>query len=162
MEFELTISLISLTLAIMLAIYTYRMGRKLELLLNAVNSKAVVKALTALRARRKPRRRYMVFELISDREVSAGLLEYEVRNTFKKLFGEVHLARAALTIQYFNNQLNIGIIKYSHMYRYKVLAVLGVMRKVGDVRVVTIPLRTTSSLKKALKYVRSMEASMRR
>ncbi len=160
--FELIISLISLTLAVMLAVYTYRVSRKLELLLNAVRGKTIAKMITALRVRRKRRKRYMVFELMSDREVSAGLLEYEIRNTFKKLFGEVHLVRAALAVQYFNNQSNIGVIKYSHMYRYKVLAVLGVVRRVGDAKVMAVPLRTTSSLKRALKYVRSVELSMRK
>ncbi|MEM1601177.1 MAG: Rpp14/Pop5 family protein [Sulfolobales archaeon] len=160
MQFELLISLISLMLVVTLFIYVYRVSRKLGLLLQAVRGRTIAKMLATLKSGGRRRKRYMVFELVSSKEVSAGLLEYEVRSAFKKLFGEVHLARAALSIQYFNNQLNIGVIKYSHTYRYKVLAALGVTRRVGDAKVMVIPLRTTGSLRRALRYVKKMEVGV--
>lgn len=160
MQFELLISLISLMLVATLFVYVYRVSRKLGLLLQAVSGKTIAKMLTALKSGGRRRKRYMVFELVSSKEVSTGLLEYEVRAAFRKLFGDVHLARAALSIQYFNNQLSIGIIKYSHTYRCKVLAALGVTRRVGDAKVMVIPLRTTGSLRKALRYVKKKEAGI--
>lgn len=160
MQFELLISLISLMLVATLFIYVYRVSRRLGLLLQAVKGRTIAKMLTALKSGGRRRKRYMIFELVSSKEVSAGLLEYEVRAAFRKLFGEVHLARAALSIQYFNNQLNIGVIKYSHTYKYKVLAALGVTKRIGDAKVMVIPLRTTGSLRRALKYIKKKEAGM--
>ncbi len=162
MQAELLLSLISIILAAMLAVYVYRMSRKLSLLLQAVNSKTLAKMLATLKRSGRRRKRYMIFEVVSDKEVSAGLLEYEVRAVFRKLFGDMHLARASLSIQYFDNRLNVGIIKFSHLYRHKTLAALGVMRTVGDAKVMIIPLRTTGSLRKALKYVKSREVTVRK
>lgn len=158
MEFELLISLTSLILVTTLAVYVYRIHRRLNILIHAVRGKSVVKVLSALRMSKKRRKRYMVFEVISDKEINSGLLDYEVRAAFRKLFGELHLARAAIAIQYFNSKTNMGVIKYSHLYKYKLLTSLGVVRKVGDVKVNIIPLKTTGTLRKALKYVKAKES----
>ena len=52
MEFELVISLISLVVALTLAVYTYRMDRRLKMLTNAVSSKLIIKVLNTLKSKR--------------------------------------------------------------------------------------------------------------
>ncbi|MEM2444817.1 MAG: Rpp14/Pop5 family protein [Sulfolobales archaeon] len=162
MEYELLISLISLMLTITLAIYVYRVERRLGLITEAIKSKSIMKVVNTLKMGKRLRKRYMIFEVISEKEINSGLLEYEIRASFRRLFGELHLARAALALQYFNSKSSIGVIKHSHIYRYKLLASLGVVRKVGDFKVMIIPLRITGTLKKALEYVKVKEGSIKK
>lgn len=157
MEFELIISLISLVVALTLAVYMYRMDRRLKMLTNAVSSKLIIKVLNTLKSKRRLRKRYMVFEVLSNKRVGKGDLEHEIRNTFKKIFGDIQLARASISLTYYDENLSIGVIKFTHIYKYKVLASLGVIKNVGDTKVLIIPLRTTGSLRKALKYIKDKE-----
>ncbi len=156
------ISLISLVVVLTLAIYMYRVDRKLKMLTNAVSSKLIIKVLNTLKSKRKLRKRYIVFEVLSSKSVGKGELEQEVRNTFKKIFGDIHLARASISLSYYDENLNIGVIKFTHIYKYKVLASLGVVKSVRDTKVLIIPLRITGSLRKALKYIKDKEQFIKR
>jgi len=156
MDISFMLSLFSLVLSISIALFLYVLYRRISLLFQVINSKSAMKIIKALKSRRKLRKRYMIFEVISDGDVDKNLLENEIRNSFNGMFGKIHLARASISIPYYDSKLKVGVLKFTHMYRYKVLATLGLVRNVGNVKVFLIPIRTTGTLKKTLKYLKSM------
>lgn len=131
----------------------YRINNKVKTLFQAISSKVILKVLKTRRLRRKLRKRYMVFEVISDGTLDKNSLESEIRIVFKDLFGEIHLTTASLAIQYYDSRLKAGILKFTHRYKYKVLATLGLVKRVGNVKVLIVPVRTTGTYRKALKYI---------
>jgi len=155
MDINFVLSLSSLILSVSLALFIYVLYRRISLILQAVNGKAVEKVIKAVKSSRKLRKRYMIFEVISDKDIDKNLLEDSIRNSFSSMFGKVHLARASLTIPYYDSKLRIGVLKFTHVYKYKVLTTLGIVRSVGNAKVLLVPIRTTGTFKKALKYLKS-------
>jgi len=155
MDINFVLSLSSLILSVSLALFIYVLYRRISLILQAINGKAVEKVIKAVKNSRKLRKRYMIFEVISDKDIDKNLLEDSIRNSFNSMFGKVHLARASLTIPYYDSKLRIGVLKFTHVYKYKVLTTLGIVRSVGNAKVLLVPIRTTGTLKKALKYLKS-------
>lgn len=148
------IFLSTITVLLVLILFTYMLNRRVKLLYQAIGSKAVLKVLRSSALKRRLRKRYMIFEVLSEGYLRRDELEKELRSTFRNLFGELHLARSSLSIQYYDERLRIGILKYNHVYRFKVLVALGLIRRVGSLKTMLIPIRTTGTLRRALTYVR--------
>ncbi len=153
MDLTELLSLIALTTSLVALLQFYKINSRIEALFQAISSKVILKVLRSRRLRKKLRKRYMVFEVISDGTPDKSSLESEIKGVFKNLFGEIHLTAASLAIQYYDSRLRMGILKFTHRYRYKVLAALGLVKRVGSVKVLIVPVRTTGTYKKALKYI---------
>lgn len=160
MNFSDVVSLLAITISLVLIFSTYLLSRRVKLLYQAIGSKTILKVLRSSTLRRRLRRRYMIFEVLSEGYVGKDELERELRNKFKNLFGELHLTKSSLSIQYYDEKLRIGILRYNHVYRFKVLVALGLVRNVGSLKTMLIPIRTTGTLRKALTYVNKMNKAV--
>jgi len=116
------------------------------LLAGAARERDVARAARRLSSR--PRRRYLVFEVIP-----GGVGENELRRSLeeaaRRLAGEAGLALSALTLVEYSESTSRGIIRFRHEYKALALAVLGLVREVNGSRVVLVPLATTGSLRRA-------------
>jgi len=108
-----------------------------------------------VRKKRRLRKRYMVFEIINygkSLNISKEELDTLMKKYFKELFGTTELSRSGLALITIDKSKFRGILKYHSTYRTKVLMTLALLQvKEG---LIVNPLRTTGTLRKALKYTR--------
>ncbi len=109
----------------------------------------------ARRLSRKPRRRYIVFEVIPASVADAESLEETFRNVLKDLKGLTGLAEAGIKVIEYNPETGRGILRVRKGYKYLALAVLGLVRRINGERVLVLPLATTGSIKRARKLLTS-------
>ncbi len=139
----------------------------LEVAVSAVVSAAVSLALSYLvLSRRAPRessllwegekgrsrRRYVVFEVATSAEVDEDEVRAAIEGAFVRLFGEVGMAEAGLKLIMYDKVRRRGIVRVRAEGLQRLLAALGAVRRVGQVDVVVVPLRTAGTIRKARKY----------
>ncbi|MEM2007387.1 MAG: Rpp14/Pop5 family protein [Sulfolobales archaeon] len=105
----------------------------------------------------KPRKRYLVFEVIA---VSGDLshikkdhVEKAVQKTCQLLYGVVGYGAARPSLVYYNESKGAGILAFKHVWRNHVFLVLSLIREINGVRVFVVPIVTTGTRKKALKVL---------
>jgi len=98
--------------------------------------------------KRKPSKRYIVFEVVGG-PVEPGELEAAIREAFKRLFGEPALAVSMLRLVEYHDDRMIGIVRVRREYKYHALAALGLVRSVSGRRVLLVPVLTSGTLKRA-------------
>jgi len=147
---SLCVSIISfiLILKVRKLVELFRLGLRSRLLRSYIKSIEV-------RKKRRLRKRYMVFEIINygrSLNISKEELDTLVKKYFKELFGTTELSRSGLALITIDKSKFRGILKYHSTYRTKVLMTLALLQvKEG---LIVNPLRTTGTLRKALKYTR--------
>jgi len=153
----LTASLASLALSVYAALKAMetwgRVAETRRLLSRVLGYRRVVERLS--RVRSKPRRRYIVFSYIGDiGDDDRGRLEEEILAKYKDIFGErgVELAKPRLIV--LDPSLKCGIVRVRHTYVNHLIGVLGLVRRLGDRRVILAPTRTTGTLRKAREICR--------
>ena len=140
-------------LSIILAALSYAEARRTRLLLSAVLSAGRARELSRIRrsASRRPSRRYIVFQVIGESEVSERSLSLALNQAARRLVGASTLADSGLQLVYYNPVTMRGVIRVRREYRNLVFGVLGIVRNVGDVSVVLSPITTAGTIKKAKK-----------
>lgn len=103
---------------------------------------------------RKPRRRYVVFEVIPPVADSKSL-EDALKNVMKELKGVSGVVEAGVKVIEYNPETGRGILRVRRGYKYLALASLGLVRSVNGRRVLIIPIATTGSVKRARRLVTS-------
>lgn len=96
----------------------------------------------------RPRRRYIVFEVVPG-GVSEGELREAIVSTTRRIAGETGLALSGLALILYNEETSRGVIRVRHTHKNLALAVLGLTRHVSGKRVLLVPLASTGSLKRA-------------
>ncbi len=104
---------------------------------------------------RRPRRRYIVFEVVPAGAVDAESLEEAVRSVLKELKGLSGLAEAGIKVVEYSPETGRGILRVRRGYKYIALAVLGLVRRVNGKKVLVLPLATTGSIKRARRLLTS-------
>lgn len=99
----------------------------------------------------RPRRRYIVFEIASESRVECGDLERALRETIKSVYGLRGLEESGARLVYCNPATRRGVVRVRHAYRDLALSSLGLVRRVGSLKVALIPVKTTGTLKKAIR-----------
>lgn len=130
-----------------------RAARRLSLL-----EKAVAKALESYMAedvleklRRKRRRRYIVFYVVTEDGSAPAPEEVEkaLLRALERLAGQLAVAASRAQLVYYVPEKAAGILRASHETKYLVLAAMGLVRRVGDRRALIVPVRTTGTIKTA-------------
>lgn len=107
------------------------------------------------RLSRRPRARYVVFEVIPANAVDAGSLEEAVMGVARGLWGLTGLAEAGLRVVDYSPATGRGILRVRREYKHVALATLGLLRRVGEARILVIPLAVTGSVKRARRLLTS-------
>lgn len=95
------------------------------------------------------RKRYVVFAVVSDHELSNRVLEKAIRERFRILFGESNLVKADPQLVYYDPSIKRGVIRVSHTYKDQLIALLGSIREINGARILIIPLKSTGTIKRA-------------
>lgn len=106
----------------------------------------------------KPRKRYMVFELIPVSGELSGLgrrhVEEAIENVSKLLFGTLGYELMRPTLVYYDESRAVGIISFKHSWRNHILLALSLIKEVGGVKVMAVPVKTTGTRRRALEYIK--------
>jgi len=129
--------------------------------LKLVNLVKLVKSLYALprpkltleKPRRKLRKRYIVFAVLSEKKHSKNDVEKAIKSTFREYFGELLLARCDPQLIYFDSERQRGVIRCTHLCKMQVLATLALIREIEREKCLIVPIRVTGTIKKARKIL---------
>jgi len=108
--------------------------------------------LLSMKRMKKPgriRKRYIVFAIISERDLEKKEVEKTIRDTWRKVFGELSLARADPQLIYFEPSIQRGIIRVRHTYKKECLALLGLIHEINNIKCILAPITTSGTLKRA-------------
>lgn len=143
----LAISIVSLTYAVMLRRY-------ITVLLSALDSRALRRYLRAVEARQRgrDRKRFIVFKLLTGKDLSKDDLEELVRKSFKQLFGTITLSVAGASIAHYDPERGAGVLRVRSTHKNHAILALAAIDVLTDGKVIIQPLRTTGTLRKAMKY----------
>ncbi len=103
--------------------------------------------------KKKTRKRYIVFQVLHARGLSASTIEEELKNVLKKLYGEPFLREAMVSLVYYDPIRGKGIVRTKHTCKDRVIAGMGFLRSVDGRKIMVIPIRTAGTIKKAREYI---------
>lgn len=86
----------------------------------------------------REKERYIAFEVISEEQITFSDLEAAVWNTSQDFFGELGTSRISLWIikNLYDEQKQMGVIRCNNLSVDKVLVTLGLITRLGDIRVI--------------------------
>ncbi len=122
----------------------------------------VLRTLLGDRASRpaRPRKRYMVFEIVA---ISGDLarvrradVEEAVKRSCQLLFGALGYGAARPTLVYYDESRGVGVLSFRHTWRNHVFLLLSLIREIGGVKVVAVPTSTTGTRRKAMRIAEKL------
>lgn len=140
---------------ILLTLIVFKLKKRIEILGKMLVHGIRKSYIKALEARKPRRKRYIVFEVISNETITASELNHTLGEEAEKLLGILGLSDITLKLIDFDEKLKRGIIRTDNYSKYIVLALLGLIRNIGNKKVLLIPLKTTGTIKKARQLIRS-------
>ena len=102
---------------------------------------------------RRPRRRYVVFEVVPAHGDEAEV-ERTVYSVLESVLGLVGFSDAGVKLVEYNAETGRGILRVRHTYKTLALAALGLIREIGGRRVAVVPLAVTGSVKRAKRLLK--------
>ena len=137
--------------SIVLSVLAYWEARRARMLLEATLGAARLRELARIRRElaSRPRRRYIVFSVVSEREVGQRILSQELTRAARSLLGSSFIADSGFSLVYFNPATQRGVIRVRSRYKHAAIAVLSVVRSIGGRPAVLLPVRTSGTLRKA-------------
>ncbi|MCE4624461.1 MAG: hypothetical protein F7C35_01170 [Desulfurococcales archaeon] len=128
-------------------------ARRARMLLEAAISTARIRELSRIRRilSRKPRRRYIVFTIISEADLNEKRLQQEIIRLSRRIIGSAGLANSGIQLVYFNPITRRGVLRVRAQYKNVALGVLGLLREVDGEHVIVVPLITSGTIKRAKK-----------
>lgn len=121
---------------------------------------AVVRGILATKRTKmvKPRKRYLIFEVIA---VSGDLsrvekpdVENALESSCRLLYGVLGYSTIKPSLIYYDESRGVGVISFRHSWRNNVLLMLSLIREISGVKVIVVPRATTGTRKKAMDYVK--------
>jgi ribonuclease P/MRP protein subunit POP5 len=97
----------------------------------------------------REKERYIAFEVLSEEEITFSDLESAIWNTAQDFFGELGTAQTSLWIirNLYNEQRQIGVIRCNNISVDKILTTLGLITRLGDIRVIFKILAVSGTIK---------------
>jgi len=103
--------------------------------------------------KKRVRRRYVVFEVVTSSEVSEEDVRAAIDGSFKRLFGEVGYTSVEPKLIFYDKIARRGILRVRSTGLQSLMAALSVIRKVGSAEAMVVPLRVSGTIRKARKYI---------
>lgn len=124
-------------------------GSSLARALESVEAENAIRLLA-----RRRRRRYIVFFVVSDGGViEPNSVEEAILRAVERLGGQLTVALGSIRLVYYHPEKKAGIIAATHDTKYLVLAAMGLVRRIGESRVVLVPVKTTGTVRRAKKSI---------
>lgn len=118
--------------------------------------KSLVKSKVLVREYKKPRRRYLVFQVYSKSPLSKREVESLVLEGLNRFSGALGVAFAGLRVVDYSEGSGRGILRFYHTERDLVLAALTFVTKHKGEPVSIYPIRTTGTLRKAREILNTL------
>ncbi len=100
----------------------------------------------------KPRKRYIVFRILSENKISQEQAWEVIRRTVTRLYGEPFLKKSMLSLIYYDRRTQMGILRTTNNYMEHIIASLGIASS-PSTRLIIAPVKTTGSIRKAKEYI---------
>lgn len=105
---------------------------------------------------RKPRKRYLIFRVIAEKEVDEESLRKALLTRFREVIGDLGLSQVNVKLILYEPKSGYGVLRYDHLHRDLVLLCLALIRNINGIRVSLIPYRTTGTIKRAQEILKSL------
>ncbi len=146
-----TLIFTALFLSLTATYISLRLYLNLKVFTKVLSSKTLKTYMSRLEARRKLRKRYLIVKLVSTQKFTHKELQELLDKYYAYLHGKISLSKAQPKIVYINFKNNTLVVRFRAPFKWNVISSLAMFEINKHVEAV-IPLRTTSTLKKAKKY----------
>lgn len=96
----------------------------------------------------KEKKRYILFEVLSEEKLSEKQIFEEITSKYKDLYGTVGLAQAGLQLTFFNSQKNQGIIRVGHKFKDNLKSSFVLIKEINNKKVLIRSIKTSGTIKK--------------
>ena len=101
----------------------------------------------------RDKKRYLVFELISEKNLRESEVSFELKNHLMKLFGSLGLSKMNYQFILFNEKSSKGILKCRHTALGDLKAGILLLKEVNGINVIPKTIKTSGTVKKAKTFV---------
>ena len=105
---------------------------------------------------RKPRKRYLVFQVLSEKPLSKDSVQEVFNRVFSEFFGLIGGGEANPKLVLYDEKSMRGVLRFVHTQRSKVLFALAMVSEITNGEVGFIPLKITGTLRKAKEIVKTL------
>jgi ribonuclease P/MRP protein subunit POP5 len=97
----------------------------------------------------KERKRYIAFKVISQEPINYSNLEAAIWNTALEFLGEEGVSKTSMWLvkNLYNEKEQVGVIKCNSKATQAVIACLGLIQRLGDIRVILKILKVSGTIK---------------
>ena len=150
----LAVAAAALTTSAASLVYVLMLRKRVNALLLALDSRALRRYLRAVEVRRRgrDRKRFIVFRLLAGRGLGKDEFEGLVRRSFRQLFGTAALAVAGVSVAHYDPGRGAGVLRVRATHKNHAILALAAIDTLTGGEVIVQPLRTTGTLRKAMKY----------
>jgi len=107
----------------------------------------------------RTKKRYVVYETISDRNIDNNKVVDAIHKSYKECFGLFGLAQAGLTDMKIHSK-NRGVLKINHKYVDQLRAALALIKEIDNVKVILHTVGVSGILKKTRgKYMEGLKCN---
>ncbi|MEW6294928.1 MAG: Rpp14/Pop5 family protein [Candidatus Diapherotrites archaeon] len=116
--------------------------------------KPLKKSLNAIPLSLRDRKRYIVFELISDKKLSGKELNFSLNKLFLQLYGEIGFSKMNLSLIKFNEENGKGILRCRHSFLEEAKAgIMFLSNKANEIKLIPRIVRVTGTARKAKELI---------
>jgi len=101
----------------------------------------------------KPRKRYVVFSIVCEGKPSKESIEEHIERLFIHYYGRTAHAKASPQLIFFDEASSRGVFRVSHLYVKHLISLFTAPLEKDECKCLIIPLKTTGTLKKAVKIL---------
>ncbi len=142
---------------IILTMIVFALSRKVNTLARIITytPRIYEKILKIKSLKKKPRRRYIVFEIVSSEPITFAELDTCIKSNIRELLGILGSSQISYKLIEYDEKTKRGIIRTDSASKNTIIAVMGLSREISGKRILIIPLRITGTVKKARQLIRS-------
>jgi len=153
------VAAVAASIAVSLASLAYTIAtlRRVAVLVSALDSRALKRYLRAAEARQRgrDRKRFIVFKLLSGKGLGKDELDKLMKKSLRELFGSATVAVAGMSLADYDPIKGVGVVRVRASHKNHAILALSAIDVMTEGEVIVQPLRTTGTLRKAMKYADS-------
>ena len=106
-----------------------------------------------IEAKKKIRKRYIVFEVLGQGNINMNELDNEIRKNIVALLGRKGIVEVGYKLVFYDESQRKGIIRSNNRAYKFLIGILGLVRKIGNKNILIVPISIHGTLKKAYEKI---------
>ena len=106
-----------------------------------------------IEAKKKIRKRYIVFEVLGQGNINMNELDNEIRKNIVALLGRKGIVEVGYKLVFYDESKRKGIIRSNNRAYKFLIGILGLVRKIGNKGILIVPISIHGTLKKAYEKI---------